>query len=635
MKTSESSDSTAPATKRLPEAPKAMEAIDEAIEAPEALEAPAIRAPGEAGEDDDRWVWFEDERGEPFRVPRSWVRPEGFGSPEGKAKSREGRGDEAGRGGVRIKNPMLEDEFADVKLTPGQAALIPKLQAFLDDDKARIFLLRGYAGTGKTFLMKGVVRHLEALHRPVCLMAPTGRAAKVLSTRTQAPASTLHSHLYAPRDEENPDDDDFKLVSDLSHNTDDLNTVYIVDEGSMVSDRETEDPLLQFGSGRLLTDLLHFLEDAPCAHRRHLVFVGDTAQLPPVGMSVSPALSADYLDDAFGMRPDVHTLTDIVRQKRDSGILALATNLRARLREGVYAIPKLPEGAEDVERIPARDMAQLCWEAMGRRVSKDAIMIAQTNARVQHLNRAFRRLQFPGVETLAAGDRLMVILNTRLQGEFICNGDFCQVKRPGRTEERRVTVRLRSGPSGKRIRTETVDLRFQYVALRLRGNSGELFDVSCRILLNQLEPDNLPDMSILFHALMADFKIRHPELRRGTKAWQDEIAEDPYVNALHVRYGYAVTCHKSQGGEWAHVFVDCASAGPRSTAGYFRWLYTAVTRAKTKLHLANYPTRAYDDPNELLPVREGAWPEHWQSELPARHPGEDPDVLDLELPLIE
>ena len=203
-------------------------------------------------------------------------------------------------------------------------------------------------------------------------------------------------------------------------------------------------------------------------------------------------------------------------------------------------------------------MARLCWEAMDRRVTKNAIMIAQTNARVQHLNRAFRRLQFPGVETLAAGDRLMVILNTRLQGEFICNGDFCQVKRAGRTEERRVTVRLRSGPSGKSIRTETVDLRFQRVALRLRGNSGELFDVSCRILLNQLEPDNLPDTSRLFRALGADFKIRHPKLRHGTKAWQDEIAEDPYVNALHVRYGYAVTCNKSQGGEWAHVFVDCA-----------------------------------------------------------------------------
>ena len=142
-------------------------------------------------------------------------------------------------------------------------------------------------------------------------------------------------------------------MSDLTSNTDELDAVYVVDEASMVSDRETQNPLLQFGSGRLLADLLHFLEDAPCAHRRHILFVGDAAQLPPVGMTVSPALSPVHLEEEFGLKPSEHTLTDIVRQKQDSGILALATALRTGLKNKTYALPRLPADVPDVERASA------------------------------------------------------------------------------------------------------------------------------------------------------------------------------------------------------------------------------------------------------------------------------------------
>lgn len=522
----------------------------------------AVAAAAPASEADDRWVWFEDEHGERFRVPRSWVQGTPADASNAGGSAEEADPDEAG--GIHIKNPTLSRMFEGVRLTPGQASLVPKLQAFLDDDDARIFILRGYAGTGKTFLMKGVVDYLSAVNRSVHLMAPTGRAAKVLSTRTSRSASTIHAHLYSPRDRDDPDDEDFTLVSDLTSNTDELDAVYVVDEASMVSSE--------------------------------------------------------------------HTLTDIVRQKQDSGILALATALRTGLKNKTYALPRLPADVPDVERIDARDMARLCWEVMGRRITRDAVMIAQTNVRAQQLNRAFRRLQFPGVEELAAGDKLMVILNTHMHGEFICNGDFCQVLRTGARTRRSVSFRVKTGPAGKGRRLVNLDLEFQSVTLRLRGNTGECFEVSCMILLNQLEPDDLPDMTLLLRALMADFKNRFPRLRRGTKDWQDALAEDPFVNALHVRYGYAVTCHKSQGGEWPHVFVDCAWTGPRSSADYFRWLYTAVTRARQKLHLACYPKHAYDDPNEVLPVPDDAWPRQWQAELPARHPGEDLETFALELP---
>lgn len=186
--------------------------------------------------------------------------------------------------------------FEGVRLTSGQASLVPKLQAFLDDDEARIFILRGYAGTGKTFLMKGVVDYLSAVNRSVHLMAPTGRAAKVLSTRTSRSASTIHAHLYSPRDRDDPDDEDFTLVSDLTSNTDELDAVYVVDEASMVSDRETQNPLLQFGSGRLLADLLHFLEDALNFRPRQGTLTVSpspaTALLPAMIMSPSVASGA-------------------------------------------------------------------------------------------------------------------------------------------------------------------------------------------------------------------------------------------------------------------------------------------------------------------------------------------------------
>lgn len=381
--------------------PKPAEGNVALISPPEGAVAAAAPAP----EADDRWVWFEDEHGERFRVPRSWVQGAPADASNAGGSAEEADPDEAG--GIHIKNPTLSRMFEGVRLTPGQASLVPKLQAFLDDDDARIFILRGYAGTGKTFLMKGVVDYLSAVNRSVHLMAPTGRAAKVLSTRTSRSASTIHAHLYSPRDRDDPDDEDFTLVSDLTSNTDELDAVYVVDEASMVSDRETQNPLLQFGSGRLLADLLHFLEDAPCAHRRHILFVGDAAQLPPVGMTVSPALSPVHLEEEFGLKPSEHTLTDIVRQKQDSGILALATALRTGLKNKTYALPRLPADVPDVERIDARDMARLCWEVMGRRITRDAVMIAQTNVRAQQLNRAFRRLQFPGVEELAAGDKLI------------------------------------------------------------------------------------------------------------------------------------------------------------------------------------------------------------------------------------
>lgn len=332
-----------------------------------------------------------------------------------------------------VKAFRLADAFTNVELTDGQRALIPKLQSFLLSKNIGIFLLKGYAGTGKTFMMKGVVDYLNRQHRNVVLLAPTGRAAKVLGTRVKRRASTMHSHLYGKTEEANPGDpEDFRLVSELTVNSDASDTVYIVDEASMVSDREVEGGLLRFGSGRLLYDFFQYVADGQGQITRKVIFVGDVAQLPPVHMKSSPALDPQYLFDEYGIKANDHLLADIVRQEADSGIMRTALDLRQALNRGDYRSPSVSFSAfDDLTPVSARTMAEACYEVMGRKITRNAIMIAHSNKRVQQLNFAFRACHFPGFEDVTVGDKLMVIMNTRINNQFVCNGDFAQVMRVG------------------------------------------------------------------------------------------------------------------------------------------------------------------------------------------------------------
>lgn len=496
-----------------------------------------------------------------------------------------------------VKAFRLADAFTNVELTDGQRALIPKLQSFLLSKDIGIFLLKGYAGTGKTFMMKGVVDYLNRQHRDVVLLAPTGRAAKVLGTRVKRRASTMHSHLYGKTEEANPGDpEDFRLVSELTVNSDASDTVYIVDEASMVSDREVEGGLLRFGSGRLLYDFFQYVADGQGQITRKVIFVGDVAQLPPVHMKSSPALDPQYLFDEYGIKANDHLLADIVRQEADSGIMRTALDLRQALNRGDYRSPSVPFSAfDDLTPVSARTMAKACYEVMGRKLTRHAIMIAHSNKRVQQLNFAFRACHFPGFEDVTVGDKLMVIMNTRINNQFVCNGDFAQVMRVGEVVTRTVELPKQRTKSGALIKPEPMVLRFRDVTLRFRNEEGELFMTDGRIIENELETPEAPNLSLIIKALLIDFTRRHPTLRKKTQEYQDALAQDPYVNAWHVRYGYAVTCHKSQGGEWDHVFVDCAWRRAERGHEYFRWLYTAVTRAKKHLYLANAPRDHVDD----------------------------------------
>ena len=485
---------------------------------------------------------------------------------------------------IAVIRPKLETVFAKTVLTPGQSVLVARLQRFLDNPDARVFLLKGYAGTGKTFLMQGLIRHLkDDLHRNVVLMAPTGRAAKVLSARTGEHASTMHSRLYGKGDD-NEDADEFRLVSVLTVNTDDADTVYVVDESSMVSDVDGGDEFLRFGSGQLLSDFVTYFRDCEGVNQRKILFVGDAAQLPPVRMRVSPALDAVYLREQFNLPSEEFELTDIVRQERGSGIVSTASGIRDSLRRDDFRRLTFDVGKGDVIRVNAADIPQLYLESMGGRLHRRSVMIAHTNVRVRELNRAFRVLYFPGEETICKGDKVMVLLNAWIGGRFLCNGDFGQVLEASPAVEiRKVSLRRKAGAPSD----QPVELIFRRAVIRFRDEKGELFAVDGMILENLLESEEGAESNRLRQALYADFRMRNPQLKRGTKEWNEAWAADKYVNALRVRYGYAVTCHKAQGGEWENVFVDCAWKARRHSSSYFRWLYTAVTRATSRLYLAS------------------------------------------------
>lgn len=489
---------------------------------------------------------------------------------------------------IVVRTPNLADVFAKSTLTPGQRELIGRLQTFLDSPTLQVFLLKGYAGTGKTFLMKGLVTYLrEVRHRHFVLMAPTGRAAKVLGTRVGEHASTMHSKLYGPSEDE--DDDELRLVSELWPNTDDDDTVYIIDESSMVSDLKSNDDYLSFGSGFLLADFVQFFRDVKEENRRQIIFVGDAAQLPPVHMSLSPGLDAAYLTEHFNFAVDGYELTDIVRQKAESGILSTVSAIRDALRKRDYSRLVFDTSKSDVTRVHAADIPRLYLESMHGKLTKDSVMIAHTNVRVRELNRQFRELYFPRQSSITVGDKVIVLLNTWIGRRFLCNGDFGVVKDVAPAPEvHSVKVKKRGDKTGPSV-SVPVDLVFRRALIRFRDEKGVLFDVDGMILENLLESEEGAEGQFLRQALLVDFQKRHPDLRPGSQAWHDAKAEDRYLNALRVRYGYAVTCHKAQGGEWENVFVDCSWKARRRSESYFRWLYTALTRAKGKLYLACAP----------------------------------------------
>ncbi|WP_262031064.1 AAA family ATPase [Microvirga sp. Mcv34] len=489
----------------------------------------------------------------------------------------------------------LKDAFAGETLSSGQEELIGEFERFFEDRDARVFLLKGHAGTGKTFILRGLTTYLSAQGRSFRLCAPTGRAAKVIEEKTGHAARTLHATIYNfEKLVEYTDDglegsETFKHYAQIAVNDDAANTVYIADEASLLSDVYQEGEFYRSGSGCLLRDFLNFVGLDHNDHDKKIILVGDPAQLPPVDMPFSPALDADYLRTTYGTSHRGYELKEVVRQKAGSGILKNVMPLRDSLEGKVFSKLTFDFSADDIEAVPANQILSSYLDSCDHAINGKSIIVTRSNAEAAESNRIVRQHFFPDKTEVTAGDKLMVVANIQLDGLFISNGDFAWVKEVSeQVEVRRVPLK-RKHPDTKIVEMIDVSLSFRDALLGVRNTTGRAQFFRTKILENLLYDNNPSLGSDEQKALYVDFCMRHEHLKKDRALFQKTLRSDPYFNALRVKFGYAVTCHKAQGSEWEHVFVTCPRDQSPLSAGYFRWLYTAMTRARSRLYLINPP----------------------------------------------
>lgn len=485
------------------------------------------------------------------------------------------------------------ETFKDYSLTDGQQELLKNLNIFLED-KTSCFLLKGYAGTGKTFMMKGLTDFLKSVNRPFVLAAPTGRAAKVISQRTQSKAYTIHRTIYSNNDlkefkTENTDETEtFKFYYNLKNNEDQANTVYIIDEASMLSDMYSEGEFFRFGSGFLLKDLLKYINFDNNDHKKKVIFIGDNAQLPPVNMNFSPALNEQYLREKCQVSVSSYELTEVVRQQNNSGILHNATKIRASLKSNVFNQIDIDTNFADTNPVQHEDLLKTYLDACGNQIDDETIIIAYSNSSVKEYNDFVRSHFFPNQSTIVKGDKVILVSNNYNYPIELLNGDFGIIQEVSPVNETHNITLKRKNNLGNVIEIK-VPLHFRDVTIQFKDTDGKYHNIECKIIENILYSKERDLSSDELKALYLDFKIRNPNLKVGTKELKDALRTDKYFNALRIKFGYAITCHKSQGGEWKRAFVNCRTAMGYFNASYFRWLYTALTRAKETLYTLDEP----------------------------------------------
>lgn len=487
----------------------------------------------------------------------------------------------------------LADSYND-NLTSSQQELVRRLNDFFKTDNNNVFLLTGYAGTGKTFITQGIAEFLRATGRNLVIAASTGKAARVITDKAHLNSFTIHKTIYSTHFDKQKigDEDEFLVMhADLRKNTDPKDCVYIVDEASMISDVfSSQNDTLQFGSGRLLKDLLEYTDVCSNDNHRKLIFIGDNYQLPPIKMDFSPALNEYYLRQNYNCKVTGFELVDIVRQKEDSAIIKNAIELRNDMVNKTFNQLKLVDMTPQVREIDKNDFLQEYLNSCEKRISNKSMIIASKNSQVYEYNNLVRNYFFPNMRSAQKGDKIISVSNHYLEDIIIFNGDLGAISEIlGSTVTHHVTLRHKDKTTKELILTP-IDLNFLKVRVGFRNDEGQPYFFESYIIENLLYSDlgSLnPDEE---KALYVDFCMRHPKLNHKSDDFSTALAKDPFYNALKVKFGYAITCHKAQGSEWDNIFVDCNSYHQKKLClDYYRWLYTAITRASNTLYHLNTP----------------------------------------------
>ena len=468
-----------------------------------------------------------------------------------------------------LQNFIIDRIRAEIPFEPNaeKDGLFTALGAFIiSRDPRKAFILRGYAGTGKTSVMSAVIRALKKLNQPCILLAPTGRAAKVLSRYSGEQAYTIHKQIYR----QNQLGVEAFSLSDNLHR----NTLFIVDEASMLSANRDN---TTFGSGCLLDDLVRYVyNEKGCS----LLLLGDDAQLPPVGSTASPALDAEYMQHSYQLSVVSFQLTQVARQALDSGILSEATRIRERITKvrqwsRIDSTQPVHSNNRDIIRLKGEEVIESLensWLEVG---PEETLIIARSNKMTNLYNGGVRARVLYKEEDLSNGDRIMVTKNNYFWAkeyedlEFIANGDMFEIQRLTN-------------------RHELYGFQFATASLRSVDYNRE---IEALVWIDTLMTDSPEANYTLQRELFSRIAEDYPEIR-NKKELIKKIYESPYYNALQIRFAYCVTCHKAQGGQWKHVYIDSGFSeewinGLTETEKqeYLRWLYTAVTRATEKIYL--------------------------------------------------
>jgi exodeoxyribonuclease-5 len=466
---------------------------------------------------------------------------------------------------------LIEQSFGNIP-TAQQRDVFAMLENFLPSTNADdCFILKGYAGTGKTTLISALVKVLPRLKLKSVLLAPTGRAAKVITNYSGKKAFTIHKKIYRKKVAASPEMN-FVLGDNIMENT-----LFIVDEASMISDQVHD-----YSRQSLLQDLISYVYNGKNCK---LMLVGDTAQLPPVGSDISPALDKLFVSEQFRLNVFTYELTDVVRQEKESGILFNATQLRELVRKGEEVFPKFNiKGYKDIFRMTGERLVEGLNYAYDKYGMENTIVICRSNKNANAYNQNIRNRILYREEELSGGDHIMIVRNNYFwlkpednSGDFIANGDIARIRKVRRIEEQ-------------------YGFRFAELVIELLDYPDEE-PLSCKVMLDTLysETPSLSnaDNKRFYEAVLQDYM--HIE---NKKFRMEELKKDPYYNALQIKFAFAVTCHKAQGGQWPAVFIDQGYLTDEMlNTEFLRWLYTGLTRSNKELFLVNFSDQFFLENN--------------------------------------